>query len=49
MAQAMLEMMIAKGNGLDKGVARTPRHAIDTPTTFRQWCEGTLNPAVQAG
>lgn len=41
-------MMIAKDNGLDKGVTRTPQHAIDTPTTFRQWCEDTLKPAVQA-
>jgi uncharacterized protein YbjT (DUF2867 family) len=48
MAQAMLDMMIAKDNGLDQGVARTPQHAIDTPTTFRQWCEDTFKPAVQA-
>ena len=48
MAQGMLDMMIAKDNGLDLGVARTPQHAIDTPTTFRQWCEDTLKPAVQA-
>jgi hypothetical protein len=44
----MLDMMIAKDNGLDLGVARTPQHAIDTPTTFWQWCEDTLKPAVQA-
>jgi uncharacterized protein YbjT (DUF2867 family) len=48
MAQGMLDMMIAKDNGLDLGVVRTPQHAIDTPTTFRQWCEDTLKPAVQA-
>jgi uncharacterized protein YbjT (DUF2867 family) len=48
MAQAMLDMAIAKESGLDKGIARTPQHAIDTPTTFRQWCEDTLKPAVQA-
>jgi uncharacterized protein YbjT (DUF2867 family) len=47
MAQAMLDMMIAVDNGLDNGIARTPHHAIDTPTTFRQWCEDTLKPAVQ--
>lgn len=47
-AQGMLDMMIAKDNGLDNGVARTPRDAIDTPTTFRQWCEDTLKPAVKA-
>jgi uncharacterized protein YbjT (DUF2867 family) len=49
MIEAMLEMMTAKDNGIDKGVARTPRHAEETPTTFRQWCEDTLKPAVQAG
>jgi hypothetical protein len=48
MAEAMLEMMIAKDDGLDDGVVRTPQHAIDTPTTFRQWCEDTLRPAIQA-
>ncbi len=48
MAQGMLDMMIAKDNGLDNGITRTPRNAIDTPTTFRQWCEDTLKPAVQA-
>jgi uncharacterized protein YbjT (DUF2867 family) len=48
MAQGMLDMMIAKDNGLDNGVTRTPQHAIDTPTTFLQWCQDTLKPAVQA-
>jgi uncharacterized protein YbjT (DUF2867 family) len=48
MAQGVLDMMIAKDNGLDNGIARTPQNAIDTPTTFRQWCEDTLKPAVQA-
>ncbi len=48
MAQGMLDMMIAKDNGLDNGITRTPQNAIDTPTTFRQWCENTLKPAVQA-
>lgn len=48
MAQGVLDMMIAADNGLFSGIARTPRHAIDTPTTFRQWCEDTLKPAVQA-
>ncbi|MFC0038281.1 NAD(P)H-binding protein [Actinomadura rayongensis] len=45
MAQAMHDMMTAKMNGLDNGVARTPQSAIDTPTTFREWCEQTLKPA----
>jgi hypothetical protein len=43
----MLDMMIAKDHGLDNGIARTPQNAIDTPTTFRRWCEDTLKPAVQ--
>jgi uncharacterized protein YbjT (DUF2867 family) len=48
MAQGMLDMMIAKDNGLDNGVSRGPGNVIDTPTTFRQWCADTLKPAVQA-
>lgn len=48
MADAMLEMIDAKEQGLDDGVTRTPQHAIDTPTTFRQWCEEVLRPAVRA-
>jgi uncharacterized protein YbjT (DUF2867 family) len=48
MAQGLLDMLIAKGNGLDNGITRTPQHAFDTPTTFRQWCEYSLKPAVQA-
>ena len=31
LAQGMLDMMIAKDNGLDNGVARTAQNAIDTP------------------
>jgi hypothetical protein len=48
MAQGMLDRMIAKDNGLDSGVTRTPQNAIDTPATFRQWCEDTLKPPVLA-
>lgn len=48
MAQGMVDMGIAKNHGLDLGVIRTPQNALDTPTTFRQWCEDTLKPAVQA-
>lgn len=48
MAQGVLDMMIAKDNGLDNGVSRGPANAIDTPTTFRQWCADTLKPAVRA-
>jgi hypothetical protein len=48
MAQGMLDILIAKDNGLDSGVTRTPQNAIDTPATFRQWCEDALKPAVLA-
>jgi uncharacterized protein YbjT (DUF2867 family) len=46
MAQALLDMADAKEHGLDEGITRTPQNAIDTPTTFREWCEDTLKPAV---
>ena len=45
MADGMLAMMVAKDNGLDNFVPRTPE--ATTPTTFREWCEDTLKPAVQ--
>ncbi|MCO5996018.1 NAD(P)H-binding protein [Actinoallomurus rhizosphaericola] len=48
MAQSATDMAIAVDDGLVNGVTRTPQHAIDTPTTFRQWCEDVLKPAVQA-
>lgn len=38
------DMMAAKNEGLDNAVARTPEST--TPTTFRQWCEQSLKPAV---
>jgi uncharacterized protein YbjT (DUF2867 family) len=44
MAQGMLDMALAKDAGLDNGVRRTPR--TSTPTSFRQWCEDVLEPAV---
>jgi hypothetical protein len=46
MAQAMTDMMEAKGLGLDNAEPRTPEST--TPTTFRQWCEEVLKPAVRA-
>ncbi|HEY2061404.1 MAG TPA: NAD(P)H-binding protein [Amycolatopsis sp.] len=46
MAQSMVDLITANENGLYEGVTRTPQHAIDTPTTFRQWCEDTLAPAI---
>jgi uncharacterized protein YbjT (DUF2867 family) len=46
MAQGTLDMMTAKNDGLDNAEPRTPQST--TPTSFRQWCEGVLKPAVQA-
>jgi uncharacterized protein YbjT (DUF2867 family) len=46
MAQGMADMMAAKDQGLDNGEPRTPE--ATTPTTFRQWCEEVLKPAVLA-
>jgi uncharacterized protein YbjT (DUF2867 family) len=44
MAQGMTDMAWAKSEGLDNGVPRTPENS--TPTSFRQWCEQVLKPAV---
>ena len=44
--QGMVDMMRAKDEGLDEGVPRTPE--TSSPTTFRQWCEAVLKPAVLA-
>jgi uncharacterized protein YbjT (DUF2867 family) len=45
MAQGMLDMAAAKNDGLDNAEPRTPENT--TPTSFRQWCEEVLKPAVQ--
>ena len=45
-AQGLLDMALAKDNGLDHGVTRTPE--TSTPTTFRQWCTDVLTPALGA-
>jgi hypothetical protein len=37
-------MHAAKDNGLDNSEQRTPENT--TPTSFRQWCEEVLKPAV---
>jgi uncharacterized protein YbjT (DUF2867 family) len=42
--QGMVDMMRAKDEGLDNGIRRTPENS--TPTTFRQWCEEVLRPAM---
>jgi uncharacterized protein YbjT (DUF2867 family) len=44
MAQGMVDMMIAKNDGLDNAEPRTSQ--ATTPTTFRQWCEQVLAPAI---
>jgi len=44
MAQGMTDMAWAKNKGLDNAVQRTPQNS--TPTSFRQWCEDVLKPAV---
>ena len=44
MAQGMTDMARAKNQGLDNAVARTPGNS--TPTSFRQWCQEVLKPAV---
>jgi uncharacterized protein YbjT (DUF2867 family) len=46
MAQGMLDMMMAKNEGIDNAEPRTPQST--TPTSFRQWCEEVLKPAVLA-
>jgi uncharacterized protein YbjT (DUF2867 family) len=46
LVQGMVDMMRAKDNGLDDGVARTAETA--SPTTFRQWCDEVLKPTIFA-
>jgi uncharacterized protein YbjT (DUF2867 family) len=46
MAQAMVNMLTAKNEGMDHRVARPVPYAA--PTGFRQWCEDVLKPAVLA-
>jgi hypothetical protein len=38
--------LVAKNQGLDNAEPRTPQST--TPTSFRQWCEEILKPAVLA-
>lgn len=44
MAQGMVDMVRAKNEGLDNAEPRTPENT--TPTSFRQWCEEELRPAL---
>ena len=43
-AQGYVDMMRAKNDGMDNVAERTAESR--TPTTFRQWCEDVLKPAV---
>ena len=43
-ARGMLDMAVAKDNGLDNAEPRTLQST--TPTSFRQWCEDVLKPGV---
>jgi uncharacterized protein YbjT (DUF2867 family) len=43
-AQSLINMMAAKSDGLDNAESRTAENT--TPTSFRQWCEEVLKPAV---
>jgi uncharacterized protein YbjT (DUF2867 family) len=44
MALGQTDMAWAKNEGLDNAVKRTPENS--TPTSFREWCETELKPAV---
>jgi hypothetical protein len=44
MAQGTVDMLLAKNEGLDNAEPCTPQST--TPTSFRQWCEEVLKPAV---
>ena len=45
-AQGLADMMTAKNEGIDNTASRAV--AADTPTTFREWSEAVLKPAVVA-
>lgn len=47
MAQAMVNMLTAKNEGLDHTIKRTP--ASSTPTSFRQWCQEVLTRTPNPG
>ncbi len=46
MARSYVEMLTAKNEGMD--TMAIPRARGETPTTFRQWCEEELRPAIAA-
>jgi uncharacterized protein YbjT (DUF2867 family) len=46
LVDGMAEMFVAKDNGLDTHEPRTPEST--TPTSFRQWAQEVLKPAIEA-
>src|SRR4029077_5736702 len=44
MAQGNVDMWIAKNNGIDNGVKRTPESS--SPTSFREWASEAFKPRV---
>ncbi|WAZ19154.1 NAD(P)H-binding protein [Streptomyces cinnabarinus] len=44
--EGYVDMMRSKDEGLDDGVPRSP--GAVSPTSFRQWCEEVLTPAIRA-
>ena len=46
MARSYVEMLTAKNEGMD--TMTRPGARSETPTTFRQWCEEELRPAIAA-
>jgi hypothetical protein len=46
MTRDLTDMAWAKNEDLDNAVRRTPENS--TPTSFREWCEEVLKPAVLA-
>jgi uncharacterized protein YbjT (DUF2867 family) len=45
-AQSMIDMLLAKDQGLDHSEPRTPENT--TPTGFRPWCEEVLKPVFNS-
>jgi uncharacterized protein YbjT (DUF2867 family) len=43
-AQGLVDMLVAKENGLDLSEPRTSENT--TPTSFREWCRDVLRPAL---
>ena len=46
-APGLIDGMIAKDDGLDNLVTRTPENS--TPTSLRQWAQEALKPAILGG